>query len=51
MHGKIVVQSVFGRGSKFTVCLDQRIVKNPTIKVETENTMKKLMSKTKSFIS
>ena len=36
MHGKIVVQSVFGRGSKFTVCLDQRIVKNPTIKVETE---------------
>ena len=36
MHGKIVVQSVFGKGSKFTVCLDQRIVENPTIKVETE---------------
>ena len=36
MHGKIIVQSVFGKGSKFTVCLDQRIVKNPTIKVETE---------------
>lgn len=36
MHGKIVVQSVFGKGSKFTVCLDQRIVKNPTIKVDTE---------------
>ena len=36
MHGKIVVQSVFGKGSKFTVCLDQRIVENPTIKVDTE---------------
>ena len=36
MHGKIVVQSVFGKGSKFTVCIDQRIVKNPTIKVESE---------------
>ncbi len=34
MNGKIVVQSVFGKGSKFTVCIDQRIVKNPTIKVE-----------------
>ena len=39
MHGKIVVQSVFGKGSKFTVCLDQRIVKNPTIKVETEKSL------------
>lgn len=36
MHGKIVVQSVFGKGSKFTVCLDQRIVENPKIKVDTE---------------
>lgn len=34
MHGKIVVQSVYGKGSKFTVSIDQRIVKNPTIKVE-----------------
>ena len=34
MNGKIVVQSVFGKGSKFTVSIDQRIVKNPTIKVE-----------------
>ncbi len=34
MHGKIVVQSVFGKGSKFTVSIDQRIVKNPTIKVD-----------------
>ena len=38
MHGKIVVQSVFGKGSKFTVSIDQRIVKNPTIKVEAINT-------------
>ena len=38
MNGKIVVQSVFGKGSKFTVSLDQRIVKNPTIKLdETRN--------------
>ena len=27
MNGKIVVQSVFGKGSKFTVSIDQRIVK------------------------
>lgn len=26
MHGKIVVQSVYGQGSKFTVALDQKIV-------------------------
>lgn len=38
MHGKIVVQSVFGKGSKFTVSIDQRIVKNPTIKVEAIDT-------------
>ena len=37
MNGKIVVQSVFGKGSKFTVSIDQRIVKNPTIKVEAIN--------------
>lgn len=36
MHGKIVVQSVFGKGSKFTVSIDQRIVENPKIKVDTE---------------
>ena len=38
MHGKIVVQSVFGKGSKFTVSIDQGIVKNPTIKVEAIDT-------------
>ena len=31
MHGAIVVQSVYGKGSKFTVSIDQMIVKNPTI--------------------
>jgi len=30
MHGQIVVQSKYGSGSKFTVALNQRIVKNPT---------------------
>ena len=34
MNGKIVVQSVFGKGSKFTVSIDQRVVNNPTIKLE-----------------
>ena len=31
MHGAIIVQSVYGKGSKFTVSIDQMIVKNPTI--------------------
>ncbi len=34
MHGTIVVQSVFGKGSKFTVSIDQRIVEKPTIEIE-----------------
>lgn len=38
MHGKIVVQSEYGKGSKFTISLDQRIVKNPTIKLDEEKT-------------
>lgn len=29
MNGKIVVQSEYGKGSKFTVAIDQRIVKTP----------------------
>lgn len=36
MHGKIIVQSIYGKGSKFTVSIDQRIVNNPTIKVNHE---------------
>ena len=34
MRGKIVVQSKYGEGSKFTVSLDQKIVKNPTIQLD-----------------
>lgn len=30
MNGKIVVQSEYGKGSKFTVAIDQKIVKNPS---------------------
>ena len=33
MHGKIVVQSVYGKGSKFTISIDQKIVANPHIKL------------------
>ena len=34
MHGNIVVQSKYGKGSKFTVSIDQGIVDNPNIKLE-----------------
>ena len=34
MGGQIVVQSVYGKGSKFTIALDQKIVTNPTTVVE-----------------
>ena len=37
MGGRIVVQSVYGKGSKFTVTIDQKIVKNPTINLEETN--------------
>ena len=30
MNGKIIVQSIYGEGSKFTVAIDQRIVIAPT---------------------
>ena len=42
MNGNIVVQSVFGKGSKFTVSIDQRIVENPTIKLEEQETFDKV---------
>ena len=32
MNGKIVVQSVYGKGSKFTVAIDQKILKNLKLK-------------------
>lgn len=31
MKGQIVVQSIYGKGSKFTVAIDQKIVKEPTV--------------------
>lgn len=39
MNGRIMVQSVYGKGSKFTVALDQKIIhKDPEqIKIENEN--------------
>ncbi len=38
MGGQIVVQSVYGQGSKFTIALDQRIVENPTIEEDLAKT-------------
>ena len=34
MHGNIVVQSKYGKGSKFTVSIDQGYVENPNIKLD-----------------
>ena len=42
MNGNIVVQSVFGKGSKFTVSIDQRIVEHPTIKLEEQESYDKV---------
>lgn len=42
MHGSIVVQSDYGEGSKFTVSIDQRIVKNPTISLNEEDSIKNI---------
>ena len=50
MHGKIVVQSVFGKGSKFTVSIDQRIVKNPSIKIEESVTHEKIKVTNKNVL-
>lgn len=36
MGGTIVVQSIYGKGSKFTISIDQGIVENPTLKLEEE---------------
>lgn len=47
MNGNIVVQSVFGKGSKFTVSIDQRIVEHPTIKLEEQETYDKVKVKDK----
>ena len=42
MNGKIVVQSVYGKGSKFTVAIDQNIVKTPTITIKDQNEHKEI---------
>ena len=34
MNGKIVVQSVYGKGSKFTVAIDQKIIKTEKIEIK-----------------
>ena len=36
MHGTIVVQSVYGKGSKFTISLDQRIVNKKVVEEKRE---------------
>jgi len=36
MHGNIVVQSVYGEGSKFTVAIDQRIIHKDLVELEKE---------------
>ncbi len=38
MNGKIVVQSVYGKGSKFTVAIDQKIIKTEKVEVKEEKT-------------
>lgn len=42
MNGQIVVQSVYGQGSKFTVSIDQRIVATDVQDIEEENEEKQL---------
>ena len=46
MNGKIVVQSKYGEGSKFTVALDQEIVSEKQIEVKED---KKIENKVKDF--
>lgn len=41
MHGKMVVQSVYGKGSKFTVSLDQKIVFDQEIATDKEQIISK----------
>ena len=42
MNGKIVVQSTYGEGSRFTVTIDQKIVKTPTITIKDQNEQKEV---------
>ncbi len=51
MNGKIVVQSTLGKGSKFTVSIDQKIVENPTIKIEeAEKVIEKVQVKNEKLV-
>ena len=50
MGGKIVVQSVYGKGSKFTISIDQKIVKEPTIKVSEVKKKSKVSLKDKKVL-
>ncbi len=45
MQGKIVVQSVYGKGSKFIIAIDQKVVKTPTIKIEEKKTVSEITKK------
>ena len=42
MNGKIVVQSTYGEGSRFTVAIDQKIVKTPTITIKDQTEQKEV---------
>lgn len=42
MNGKIVVQSTYGEGSRFTVAIDQKIVKTPTITIKDQDEQKEV---------
>lgn len=51
MHGKIVVQSVYGKGSKFTVALDQKIVATKaTVEVEEKEVVEQMTFKGKKIL-
>ena len=51
MHGNIVVQSKFGKGSKFTVSIDQGYVESPNIKLdETSIVMESMNLKDKKIL-
>lgn len=52
MGGQIVVQSVYGEGSKFTIAIDQKIVTNPTIETtqEVDTNLTKTMNLTNKRI-
>lgn len=45
MNGKIIVQSVFGNGSKFTVYLPQKIIYDKELKVDSQKEVLNLVNK------